>query len=506
MSAANPAARFATFDSLRSVLAALVAALFATVSGIARAHEFTLDVVMNAFAKVDANEAHLVIRAPLYLFKAAKFPVRGTEVDVEHANAALDRALAGLQKGLTLTEDGRPLTARSANARLALPSDRSFDDYERAARHVAMPVEGDTRIVVDQGYVDAHIVYPIRSPNAVFALRSTIAPELGDYLKLTVRYLPAQGKTRALVIRSGAGAVDLNPTRWAAASGFIGLGIAHIGTGFDHLLFLLFLLCLIIPLHGVRQLVTIVTAFTLAHTFTLLGSAFGLAPQGAWFSPFVETLIALWIVYTALENVVAVSLPRRVLLSDGVRTRARLRLLAGVAAGVAVRRLASASRAVRVQHRHRDRPADRTRFHAAAALARDALHAERPDRLDHPRRAVCARRLALDDRSLGCAHEDAVAELRCCEPDLGSVLGGRSRAHSRCGAGGGRAAAARRTPLAARLQRRRLTLSLRRATALASARQRRDSLWPQGRACPREAAVHALTPHCAVFGSTSASE
>ena len=289
-----------------------VATLLAAVAGLARAHEFTLDAVVNTFVKVDASEAHVVVRAPLYLFKSAKFPVRGTEVDVEQAAAALDRALAGLQQGLTLTEDGRPLIARSAVARLALPSDRSFDDYERAALHVATPVDPDTRIVVDQGYVDAHLTYSIASPNGVFALRSTIAPELGNYLKVTVRYLPKQGESRALMIRSGAGAVDLNPTASRAASGFVGLGIAHIATGFDHLQFVL---CLIIPLRGLRQLLTIVTAFTLAHTFTLLGSAFGLAPQGSWFAPFVEMLIALSIVYTALENIVDVNLPRRVLLA-----------------------------------------------------------------------------------------------------------------------------------------------------------------------------------------------
>jgi hypothetical protein len=56
--------------------------------------------------------------------------------------------------------------------------------------------------------------------------------------------------------------------------------------------------------------VIIATAFTVAHTITLMAAAFGLAPQGLWFPPLVETLIAASIVYMALENIVG-SNPRR---------------------------------------------------------------------------------------------------------------------------------------------------------------------------------------------------
>ena len=150
------------------------------------------------------------------------------------------------------------------------------------------------------------------SPNAIFSLRTTVAPELGDYLKLTFRYLPQTGDSRAIVIKGGTGTVELNPTWLGAAAGFVGLGVAHIVGGFDHLLFLT---CLIIPLHGMRQLLTVVTGFTLAHSFTLIGSAFGLVPQGAWFPPFVEMVIALSIVYMAIENIIGIDIRRRVLLT-----------------------------------------------------------------------------------------------------------------------------------------------------------------------------------------------
>ena len=114
------------------------------------------------------------------------------------------------------------------------------------------------------------------------------------------------------MITSLAGQVALNPTWLRAASGFIRLGIEHIVTGYDHLLFLL---CLVVPLRGWRRVLAVVTVFTLAHSLTLLGSAFGLAPSGRWFPPFVETAIAASIVYMALENIVGVDLERRVLIT-----------------------------------------------------------------------------------------------------------------------------------------------------------------------------------------------
>src|SRR5215813_3563046 len=111
-----------------------------------------------------------------------------------------------------------------------------------------------------------------------------------------------------MVITSRSGRVSLNPAWYRAAGSFVALGIAHILTGPDHLLFLL---CLVIPFATLRQVIPIISAFTVAHSFTLIGSAFGLAPTGAWFPPFVETAIAASIVYMALENIVGVSLRRR---------------------------------------------------------------------------------------------------------------------------------------------------------------------------------------------------
>jgi hypothetical protein len=92
------------------------------------------------------------------------------------------------------------------------------------------------------------------------------------------------------------------------------LGFGHILSGLDHLLFLL---CLVIPFRRIRPLVAIVTAFTVAHSITLLASAAGLAPDALWFPPLIEVLIAASIVYMALENIIGAKLERRWLVAFG---------------------------------------------------------------------------------------------------------------------------------------------------------------------------------------------
>jgi hypothetical protein len=97
------------------------------------------------------------------------------------------------------------------------------------------------------------------------------------------------------------GLVRIDPEWYQAAGRFVALGFEHILSGTDHLLFLF---CLVIPFRQFRQLVIIVTSFTVAHSVTLIASAFGFAPDALWFPPLIEVLIAVSIVYMALENIV----------------------------------------------------------------------------------------------------------------------------------------------------------------------------------------------------------
>ncbi len=88
------------------------------------------------------------------------------------------------------------------------------------------------------------------------------------------------------------------------ALSFLKLGIEHLLTGYDHILFLLTVII------GLRFMESIkaVTSFTLAHSLTM-----ALAFLGAISLPahIVESLIAITVIYVAIENIVRKNVPRR---------------------------------------------------------------------------------------------------------------------------------------------------------------------------------------------------
>jgi hydrogenase/urease accessory protein HupE len=77
---------------------------------------------------------------------------------------------------------------------------------------------------------------------------------------------------------------------------FFKLGMLHILTGYDHLLFLL---ALLFRKQTFKQYAAIVTSFTIAHSITITLAVLGIIDLP---SKFVEATIAFSIVYVALEN------------------------------------------------------------------------------------------------------------------------------------------------------------------------------------------------------------
>jgi hypothetical protein len=78
---------------------------------------------------------------------------------------------------------------------------------------------------------------------------------------------------------------------------FVSLGIMHILTGYDHLLFIA---ALVLAIRGFRDLITVVSAFTLAHTITLTLAALDIFRLS---DTLVEPMIAASIVAIAGQNV-----------------------------------------------------------------------------------------------------------------------------------------------------------------------------------------------------------
>lgn len=82
---------------------------------------------------------------------------------------------------------------------------------------------------------------------------------------------------------------------WAVVSGYTVMGIGHILSGFDHLLFVLALILLI---RGRWMLLKAITAFTVAHSITLALATLGVVSVP---SKPTEAVIALSIVFLAVE-------------------------------------------------------------------------------------------------------------------------------------------------------------------------------------------------------------
>lgn len=106
-------------------------------------------------------------------------------------------------------------------------------------------------------------------------------------------------QTERLIPGSSSFVVSAIPDRWQVARTYFVIGVEHIVTGFDHLLFVI---ALVLLLQRGWSVVTAATAFTLAHSITLAGTTLGLfgLPQAP-----VEATIALSIVFLAVEIVKA---------------------------------------------------------------------------------------------------------------------------------------------------------------------------------------------------------
>jgi len=85
---------------------------------------------------------------------------------------------------------------------------------------------------------------------------------------------------------------------WRTLLSYIHHGIVHILTGYDHLLFLT---ALVIATAGFWEMVEVIIAFTIAHSFTLALCVFGIFRLPPWL---VEPMISLSIIFVALENAI----------------------------------------------------------------------------------------------------------------------------------------------------------------------------------------------------------
>lgn len=275
------------------------------------AHEIPSRVTVYAFVKPEGNVLTALLRVPMEAFSEISFPLRGPGfLQFSEADFALrDAAQVYITESIKFFENGEPLLDKELIAtRVSLPSDRSFTSFDEAIANVMSPaLEDGVNLFWRQGVLDVLVTYPIQSESSDF----WINPELGTLSNETttvLKFLIPNGAERAFNLVGNPGIVELDPSWLQATLRFISMGFDHILEGTDHLLFLF---CLVLPLRSIKALIPVITSFTVAHSITLMGAAFGVAPSVLWFGPLIETLIALSIVYMAFENIVGARLQHR---------------------------------------------------------------------------------------------------------------------------------------------------------------------------------------------------
>ncbi len=275
------------------------------------AHDIPTRVTVYAFVKPEGKQLSALLRVPMEAFGEISFPLRGPGyLQFSEAEFALnDAARVYITESVHFYENGEELTARQLEAvRVSLPSNRSFTNYDDALENILSPALNDSvDLFWRQGVLDVMVTYPISSEQSEFSVN----PEIGTLSNQTttvLRFLVPGGAERVFNYLGNPGLVQLDPRWHQAAFRFVKMGFEHILEGIDHLLFLF---CLVIPLRSLRRLIPVISSFTIAHSITLISSAFGMAPNALWFPPLIETLIALSIVYMAFENIVGAKLEHR---------------------------------------------------------------------------------------------------------------------------------------------------------------------------------------------------
>ncbi len=181
--------------------------------------------------------------------------------------------------------DGRLIAPKETGVELLPGDNMSFRGVYPLPPKAGKLVLRATRVaVLPAGHRQFVIVMDERGSTLVKKLLSAADAEL----ELTLAAADAAGG------RPAAPAAEELPT----ALGFIRLGVEHIWTGYDHLLFLFVLL---VVCRTFRSIVGIITCFTLAHSLTLALATLDLVNLPA---RLVEPLIAASIVYVGVENLV----------------------------------------------------------------------------------------------------------------------------------------------------------------------------------------------------------
>ncbi|WP_246293860.1 HupE/UreJ family protein [Paenibacillus planticolens] len=198
-----------------------------------------------------------------------------------------------LQKGLRIDADSKPFTMELLSMKMA--NKASIRGVELQLKFTADKVIEQFTLHYDLELFD-HV--PAHTSGLLVHAGEYVQQDLIDSTKRDIQInLPQHNQQDTIDSTKGDSQPNLpQPKTGAVLWKYFKLGIEHILTGYDHLVFLL---SLVLIASRFKDALKIVTAFTIAHSITLFLVASGrLHVISSW----VEALIAVTICYVAVEN------------------------------------------------------------------------------------------------------------------------------------------------------------------------------------------------------------
>jgi hypothetical protein len=267
---------------------------------------------IKAFARLEGRQLELLVRVPLAAVKDIQFPTRGAAgyLDLDAVKSMLPGAARyWIASGFEALDRGVPLPRpETAETRISISSDRSFDSYQDAlARFGAPDLPADENVFWEQVWLDIRFLYAVRSDRPVIAIDPRVAG-LGVRVTTDLSYVEPDGRVRAFSFEGDPGVIYLDP-RWTdAGKQFLARGVRFVLRGPD---FLLFLFILALPFRRYRHVLPAVVTFAGSLALALLAYRFGFAPNAPWFHPLVDALAAVSILLAAFSNIAGRVTPRR---------------------------------------------------------------------------------------------------------------------------------------------------------------------------------------------------
>jgi len=246
-------------------------------------------------------------------------------VDRSRATIALTVAPGDVTEPLGLAPDARPSVVEATTPAVARYVARWLAVGPEAgapcpASGPRARADADARFVV----VEWQVACGDQLARLALDFRAFFAVDVRHEAIVTVHLPDTAGD--AAVVRAAEPILHAFPGEPVGLAGWVAAGVGHIWDGRDHVCFVIALLLVVmlarhgagwatrLPLASLRRTGAIITAFTVAHSLSLIAAALGWVSLP---SRLVESLIAFSIVYTAVENIVRPDVRWRFVLTFG---------------------------------------------------------------------------------------------------------------------------------------------------------------------------------------------